>query len=142
MRIAARILALVGWAASVWPLLVGLVFSGLACDDSCNDGAGWRNDPDAWQWDSFAVLGVLAFIAAGAFAVFVWRGRRWAAALALAVAAAATLVLFGGLVTNDWVHHLDRRSPGELLLLTVFVFAAPLALILMPPRLDDRRLAQ
>jgi hypothetical protein len=135
MRIAARMFALATWAASVWPLLIGIVFGlGLKCDDSCSTQPGWENDPDAWQWYGLAALGALAFLAGGVFAVLVWLGRQWAAACALGVAAVCTLLLFGELLTSEWIEHLDRRSPGELLFLLVLVFAGPLALILMRRR--------
>jgi hypothetical protein len=127
VRIVARTLALATWGASVWPLLIGLVFGlALRCDDSCSTlSPGWGNDPDAWQWYGVAALGVVAFLAAGVFAVLVWLRRQLTAACALGVAAASTLLLFRELLSSEWVDHLDRRSGPELLFLLVMV-AAPI----------------
>lgn len=134
MRPLSVLLALAGWAGSVWVLLVGLLWGlALKCDDSCSDAPGWRENPDAWQWNGLAALGVVAFLAGGALVLFVWRRRPLLAAVAVVVGFAASALLFGGLITSEWIDHLDRRSPGELLLLIAAVFGPIFAVLLTVP---------
>jgi predicted MFS family arabinose efflux permease len=49
------------------------------------------------------------------------------------VAVAATVTLFGGLVSSEWIEHLDRRSGPELLFLLV-MFAAPIGALALARR--------
>jgi hypothetical protein len=137
-RVLALLLALTAWACSAWALLVGVVWGlGLKCDDSCSAREGWRGDPDAWQWNGLAALGLLAFAAGAAFFVFVWRRRPWSAAVAMIVGFGSVLVMVNPL-TSEWIDHLDRRSPGELLLMTASVFAPVFAVLLTVPETVDR----
>ena len=46
------------------------------------------------------------------------------------VGAAAALVMFNPLASTEWVDHLDRRSPVELLLLLTAAFSPLLAVLL------------
>jgi hypothetical protein len=129
-RVLALILALAAWVCSGVALLLGLVWGlGLKCDESCDDGGGWKNNPDAWQWYGVAGLGVLSFVAGSAFVVFVWRRKPLAATVAVVVGFAAAAALLNPL-SSEWIDHLDRRSPGELLLMVSAVFAPILALLL------------
>lgn len=80
-RIAGALLALVLWAASGVVGLFGLyVFAGLRCDESC-DGPGWRDDPDAWQWNALAGVSVTLSVVATAFAFALARPSRLASVL-------------------------------------------------------------
>jgi hypothetical protein len=127
------------WFCSGWALLVGVVWGlGLKCDDSCSSRDGWRGDPDAWQWYSIAALGALTFLAGTALFVFVWRRRplRAAAVVLIGMASAALLM---GVFSSDWIEHLDRRSPGELLLMAASVFAPVFAVLLTVPEVVSRR---
>jgi hypothetical protein len=138
-RALALLLALTAWACSAWALLVGVVWGlGLKCDDSCSAREGWRGDPDAWQWNGLAALGVLAFVAGAAFFVFVWRRRPWSAAAAMVVGFGSVFVMVDPL-TSEWIEHLDRRSPGELLMMTASVFAPVFAVLLTMPEVVRRR---
>jgi hypothetical protein len=129
-------LAAVSWFCSGWALLVGLVWGlGLKCDDSCSAQEGWRGDPDAWQWYGLAALGGLAFVAGAAFFLLVWRRRPLLAVGAMAVGFGSAAVLTG-VFTSEAIDHLDRRTPGELLLITASVFAPILAVLLTPRKPD------
>lgn len=58
-------LALVVLVASTYAALVGIVFGwGLQCDESCDGGDAWRDDPGAWQWDALGWTSVGLFVAA------------------------------------------------------------------------------
>jgi hypothetical protein len=114
-------------------MLVGLLWGlGLKCDESCGDGSGWQDNPDAWQWYALAVAGVDIFAIGVAFVFLVWRGRASWAALAYTVGVVATLWFLTGF-TSDWLDHLDRRSPNELAFLAL-VLVAPLAALLAARR--------
>jgi hypothetical protein len=133
VRVLSLLLALVAWFCSGWALLVGLVWGlGLKCDDSCGPSRGWRGDPDAWQWNGVLALGVLAFVAGGAFFIFVWRRRPLLATLAVVVGFTSTAML-AGVFSTEWIDHLDRRGGGELLLMVAGVFAPVLAVLLTLP---------
>ena len=124
------VLAVVSWFCSGFALLIGLVWGlGLKCDDSCSAQEGWRGNPDAWQWYGLAALGGLAFLAGGALVFFVWRRRPVYAALAVLVGGSAALLLINPITSTDWIDHLDRRSPGELLVMLSAVFAPALAVL-------------
>lgn len=127
------LLALAAWACSSVALLAGLLWGlGLKCDDSCSEGPGWGEDPDAWQWNGIAALGVLTFLAGGALFLFVWRRRPVLAAGAILVGFIAVGVLTSAL-SSEWLDHLDRRSPGELILIGAGIFAPILAVLLTVP---------
>jgi hypothetical protein len=126
-------LAFGSWFCSGWALLVGVVWGlGLRCDESCGSNSGWQGDPVAWEWYGVAALGVVAFLGGGALVFSVWQRRPVAAAVAVAVGYGAVLILVGGL-SAEWIHHLDRRSPGELLAMAAGVFAPILAVLLTVP---------
>jgi hypothetical protein len=134
MRVLSLLFALLAWFCSGFALLVGLVWGlGLKCDDSCSSRDGWQGNPDAWQWYGIAALGALAFLAGVALVVFVWRRRPLYASLAVVVGGAAALLLFDPIVSREWIDHLDRRSPGELLLMLSAAFAPVLAVLLTVP---------
>jgi hypothetical protein len=139
VRALSLLLAAVAWFCSGWALLIGVVWGlGLKCDDSCSSSEGWRGDPDAWQWYGVAGLGALAFVSGAALCFFVWRRRPLFATGAMIVGFASAAYLTG-VFTTDWIDHLDRRSPGELLLMTASVFAPVLAVLLTPPRTPEAR---
>lgn len=138
-RLLCLVLAFVAWFCSGWALLIGVVWGlGLKCDDSCSSSDGWRGDPDAWQWYGVAGLGALSFACGAAFFVFVWR-RRPLFATAVMVVGFASAAFLTGVFSTEWIDHLDRRSPGELLLITASAFAPVLAVLLSVP---DRRKAR
>jgi hypothetical protein len=134
MRPLSILLALAAWLCSAFPLLVGIVWGlGLRCDETCDQGSGWEHDPDAWQWKGLFVLGVVAFLAGAALVLFVWRRQRLYAAGAVVVGLTAALAMFGGF-TSDWIDHLGRRSPPELLFLAASFLAPVLAVLLTGAR--------
>jgi uncharacterized membrane protein YcjF (UPF0283 family) len=85
-----------------------------------------------------AALGCLAFIAGAAFFVLIWRRRPWLATAAIVVGFASVLAMVKPL-TSEWIDHLDRRSPDELLLMTASVFAPVFAVLLTVPEMVRRR---
>jgi hypothetical protein len=131
-RVLSVLLALVTLFCSGLALLIGIIWGlGLKCDDACSPYNGWRGDPDAWQWNAIAALGVAVFALGFAFFMFVVNRKPWyaAATMVLGFAGAAFLT---GVFSSDWIAHLDRRSPGELLLMTASVLAPVLAVLLTP----------
>lgn len=136
MRALSLLLAVVSWFCSGLALLIGLLWGlGLKCDEACDPSRGWRGDPDAWQWDGIAGLGILAFLAGTAFFVLVWKRRPLLAACAM-VAGFAAAAMVTGVFGTEWIDHLDRRNPAELLLMTASVFAPILAVLLTVPERD------
>jgi hypothetical protein len=132
-RILSVLLALVALFCSGWGLLIGVVWGlGLKCDDACSPYDGWRGDPDAWQWNAIAALGVAVFALGFAFFVFVLRRKPWYAAATMVVGFAGAALLTG-VFSSEWIDHLDRRSFGELLLMTASVFAPIFAVLLTMP---------
>jgi hypothetical protein len=133
-RVLSVLLALVALFCSGWGLLLGVIWGlGLKCDDACSPHDGWRGDPNAWQWNAIAALGVGVFVAGFLFFMFVVRRKPWhaAGAMVLGFAGAAFLT---GVFSSEWIDHLDRRSPGELLLMAASVFAPVFAVLLTPAR--------
>lgn len=46
-------------ASSGFSALIGVLFGfSLKCDDSCRTPPGWRENPDAWQWEAFGWVAV------------------------------------------------------------------------------------
>ena len=56
--------------------LMSFVFWALTCDETCNDGPGWHDDPDAWQWDAQLVLAGVGWAMALAGALLMFGRRR------------------------------------------------------------------
>lgn len=138
-RVLSFLFAFVAWICSCLPLLAGL-FWGLTmkCGDSCSSGGGWRHDPDAWQWNGIAALGAIAFLSGLALVVLVWLRRPISAAGAVAVGLCA-VILMANASSSNWMEHLGRHSPGELLLYTTGVLAPILAVLLAVPEVVRRR---
>jgi hypothetical protein len=93
-------------AASGFAALIGMFWGfGLTCDDSCSSGPLWRDDPDAWQWQAFGIVGIAGCASALLFLAAVALRWRWLALATLAVwavLAGAFMVLFrdSGLTSN------------------------------------------
>jgi hypothetical protein len=129
-RLLSLLFAVVALICSCLPLLAGL-FWGLTmkCGDSCSSVGGWRHDPDAWQWNGIAALGAIAFLSGLALVVLVWLRRPISAAGAVAVGLCA-VILMANAFSSNWMEHLGRHSPSELLLYTAGVFAPIFAVLL------------
>jgi uncharacterized membrane protein HdeD (DUF308 family) len=133
-RVFSLVLAFAAWLATGLPLLAGLLWGlTLKCDDSCSSIGGWRHDPDAWQWNGIAALGVVVFLSGAALFLFVWWRKPLLAAGATIVGLVAMFVLANAF-SSDWINHFDRRSPGELLVIAAGVFAPIFAILLTPRR--------
>jgi hypothetical protein len=84
-RITALVLALGIAAAGGFGALVGVTWGfGFKCGDSCSSGPRWRDDPESWQWETFAMLGIAGFVCSLLFLAGVALGWRWFAAALLA----------------------------------------------------------
>lgn len=79
--------------------VIGLLFTGFRCWESCEDPPEvWSDDPDSWQWDALGALGLATTAASIVFLVGIALGRR---ALSLAaLGATALLALAFALVDN------------------------------------------
>jgi hypothetical protein len=71
-RVGALLVALANVAVTGGLLFFGLIGNGLRCDDNCSTAPGWRNNPDAWQWDAQLLLlltgfGVALLLTVGVF---------------------------------------------------------------------------
>mgnify|MGYP003293642249 CR=1 FL=1 len=123
----ALVAAVVSWACSGLVCLAGVLWGAfLRCDESCY-GDGWRHNFDAWQWHAVTALGVGALMAGCALVYFVWAGRRMYAGLAVLLGLSPVLVL-ATLSSPDWLSHLDRRAPEEVLIMLLGV-AAPIVAV-------------
>ena len=92
-RLGSLALALVIAAFSGFGALVGLVWGlSLKCDDSCSTAPPWRDDPNSWQWDAFAWVGIAGFVCALVFLSVIILGRTRVAWLSLASWAALAVV--------------------------------------------------
>lgn len=124
------LLALVTLFCSGLALLIGIIWGlGLKCDDACSPHDGWRGDPAAWQWNAVAALGVCVFAAGFAFFLFIVLRKPWYAAATMVFGFAGAAFLTG-VFSSDWIDHLDRRSPGELLVMVASAFAPVFAVLL------------
>ncbi|HEX5467408.1 MAG TPA: hypothetical protein VFW80_00010 [Gaiellaceae bacterium] len=131
-RAAALVPAVIAWACSGLVFLAGVLWGALLrCDESCS-GEGWRHNSDAWQWHGVTALGVSAFLAGSVLVYSVWTGRRVLAVLAVALGLTAVLIM-ATLLSPEWLSHLDRRTPEELLILLLGVAAPIVAAALTPP---------
>jgi hypothetical protein len=72
---------------STIPLFLGVLAVDVRCGDSCG-GAGWRKDPDAWQWIPLSILGIGAFASAIVLSGALIAGSTRIAARALLICAA------------------------------------------------------
>jgi hypothetical protein len=125
--------AAIPWLFSMWVLVIGLLATGLKCDDACAETGRWQDSPDAWQWNLFAPLGIAAFVAGTAFLVFVARGSRHAAAGAFA----ALGVLGATVMTDLWSGEAFESgwwTPGGIALAVLPLLAGVIALGLAAPR--------
>jgi hypothetical protein len=98
-ELAAFVLAVVVAVVNLLVVLPLALFVALAkCDESCHQSPdrGWRDDPDAWQWNALTWLAVVGIVLALALPFFVaFRAGRGArvAAVGYTLAAAAYLGL-------------------------------------------------
>ena len=96
----AVLLALVAVAASAFGALLAALYGfGLQCDESCDSGGSWRDDPGAWEWQLFGWVGIVCLAAALVLLTAVAAGLGRLAAVAL-VAWLVSAVTYGVLITR------------------------------------------
>ena len=99
-RVVAVLFALVTVAASAFGALLAALYGfGLQCDDSCDSGGSWRDDPGAWEWQLFGWVGIVCLAAALVVLTAVAAGLGRLAAVAL-VAWLVSAVTYGVLITR------------------------------------------
>ena len=99
-RVVAVLFALVTVAASAFGALLAALYGfGLQCDDSCDSGGSWRDDPGAWEWQLFGWVGIVCLAAALVLLTAVAAGLSRLAAVAL-VAWLVSAVTYGVLITR------------------------------------------
>ena len=99
-RAVAVLLALVAVAASAFGALLAALYGfGLQCDESCDSGGSWRDDPGAWEWQLFGWVGIVCLAAALVLLTAVAAGLGRLAAVAL-VAWLVSAVTYGVLITR------------------------------------------
>ena len=86
-------------ASAVGALLAVVAGFGLRCDESCEPGGSWRDDPDAWQWQLLEWTGIACLVAAIVLVVAVAAGLRRLAVGGAVLWSAAALVY--GLLISD-----------------------------------------
>ena len=105
--------------------VIGLLFTGLRCWESCEDPPEiWSDDPDSWQWDALGALGLATTAASIVFLVGVALGRRtlsWAALGATGLLALAFAII-------------DNISAYGLIGVAGILLAGVGAIALVPPR--------
>ena len=118
-------------AASGLAALIGVFWGfGLKCDDSCSVGPHWREDPQAWQWEAFGMVGLAGLgCALVLMAALVFR-LRWLAVCVLTAWAGlawAFMTLFrdSGLTSN---------AERGWLTIVLLLLAGAVAIALTPPR--------
>jgi hypothetical protein len=68
--------------------VIGLLFTGFRCWESCEDPPEvWSDDPDSWQWDALGALGLATIASAIVLLVLVILKRRTASWIALGTTA-------------------------------------------------------
>ena len=83
-RAGAILLALAVVAISCAFGVIGLLFTGFRCWESCEDPPEvWSDDPDSWQWDALGALGLATIASAIVLLVLVILKRRTASWIAL-----------------------------------------------------------
>jgi hypothetical protein len=93
-------LALVAVAASAFGALLAALYGfGLQCDESCDSGGSWRDDPGAWEWQLYGWVGIVCLAAALVLLAAVAAGLSRLAATAL-VAWLVSAVTYGVLITG------------------------------------------
>jgi hypothetical protein len=99
-RVVAVLFALVAVAASAFGALLAALYGfGLQCDESCDSGGSWRDDPGAWEWQLFGWVGIVCLAAALVLLTAVAAGLSRLAAVAL-VAWLVSAVTYGVLITR------------------------------------------
>ena len=105
--------------------VIGLLFTGFRCWESCEDPPEiWSDDPDSWQWDALGALGLATTAASIVFLIGVALGRRtmsWAALGTTGLLALAFAVI-------------DNISAYGLIGLAAIVVAGVGAIALVPAR--------
>lgn len=129
-RFAAVALALALVAVSAGAALVGAFWGfGLKCDDSCSSAPGWREDPNAWQWNALGNAGITALLCSAIFIVSIAAGKRTLASLALGLWAVSAISFLSLLRDSGLTSHEERGWVG-LLALSIICVAA----VAMTPR--------
>ena len=99
-RAVAVLLALVAVAASAFGALLAVLYGfGLQCDESCDSGGSWRDDPGAWEWQLYGWVGIACLAAALVLLAAVAAGLSRLATTALVVWLASA-VTYGVLITG------------------------------------------
>jgi hypothetical protein len=99
-RVVAVLFAIVAVAASAFGALLAALYGfGLQCDESCDSGGSWRDDPGAWEWQLFGWVGIVCLAAALVLLTAVAAGLSRLAAVAL-VAWLVSAVTYGVLITR------------------------------------------
>lgn len=99
-RAVAVLLALVAVAASAFGALLAVLYGfGLQCDESCDSGGSWRDDPGAWEWQLYGWVGIVCLAAALVLLAAVAAGLSRLATTAL-VAWLGSAVTYGVLITG------------------------------------------
>jgi hypothetical protein len=109
----------------------GLLADGLRCDDNCSIAPGWRNDPNAWQWQAVLVLALVVLGSALVLSVSaLMRHGRGLGVVAVSVQLAAVVFLaILSLTASE-----TQGGSGYLALLFVFFSATGAGLVRSTPR--------
>jgi hypothetical protein len=122
-------------AVSCFAALIGLVWGfELRCDDSCSIGPHWRESPESWQWEAFAIAGLAGLGCAVVLLGAVVFRLRWLAVcmlIAWAGLAWAFMTLFrdSGLTSN---------AERGWLAIVLLLLGGATAIALTPPRTESR----
>jgi hypothetical protein len=128
-RAVAVLLALVAVTASAFGALLAALYGfGLQCDEGCDSGGSWRDDPGAWEWQLYGWVGIACLAAALVLLAAVATGLSRLATTAL-VAWLVSAVTYGVLITGGL--SADAALVAVVLLL---VGAAAVGSVLLVPR--------